>query len=686
MSTVLVNCPHCGKELRLKDRSKLGKPGKCPSCAKSFRLEDAGGEEEVAMTLADEAPATGTAARWVPYEPAAKPVATPVANAAVGAFPQVRTQPAPQPTASSLSSLGTENDALARMRELRRRGAKRRNIAILLGAITALVIGGGVWFFKSRGAGDEVVAATNPGPAAGSGTVATAAVVPAGVQPNPVGVVPLSGGPVIPSVTEEGATGALFIPHHALAREQLGENEKLVEALLPQRGDPLVLKMIPSGMNVVIHLRPAQLWSDDPVWTEVRYSLTEDVTNWIAATLKQICRRDPQQIEECIIGIRLGSTGTQPEIATVVRFAEEAKLSDLIEEFRGASFSEDSQIRVNIASPYSYLIRDTRTVAIAPERDAFEFEETVIEQTANMSEGIYRFLDHTDNSRVFTVLFDVDDVKRHEKWFFSDRTLPVFRQVLNWFGDDVETVMWSVDVRDGNAVSDLFLRTRSVANPARLASDSLERLEFLPQDLVSATRKMQPSVQGFREIIGRFPAMLEAYRLATIPTVDDRHVRLTTVLPAKAAPNLAIATLLAWDESTRTDFSVSTPATTVAAADANSGLPETVEGRLQLMMDAEFNNPFQDAIAYIADEIKVPIEIDGNALKDAGFTKNMPQKFSLGRVAAVDALREIVTRNRPPVPEKRLCLVIDEAAKTALITTELFATNAGQTIYPLVKE
>ena len=34
---------------------------------------------------------------------------------------------------------------------------------------------------------------------------------------------------------------------------------------------------------------------------------------------------------------------------------------------------------------------------------------------------------------------------------------------LNWFGDDVETVAWSVDLHNGRAASDLVLRTRPVA-------------------------------------------------------------------------------------------------------------------------------------------------------------------------------------------------------------------------------
>jgi hypothetical protein len=478
----------------------------------------------------------------------------------------------------------------------------------------------------------------------------------------------------------------VLVPHQELTRTQLKENEALSTRLAPRRGDPIRLYMIPSGMNVVIHLRPARLWSDAPEWQELRYSLTEDVTNWLAAELKEHCRREPQQIEECLICLRLGAIGTEPSIASVVHFAAEARLSDLIEEFSGEPLSEDGGPRVNIAPPHAYLIHDTKTVAIAPEADRFELPDVITTPNPNPTEGIYRLLDQTDRERAFTILFEVDDVKRHEKWLFSERTLPIFQQVLNWFGDDVETVAWSVDLQGDSFVSEILLRNRSVANSGRLAHDMLVQLEQLPRDLLSACQRMQPGTKGFQAIIGRFPAMIEAYRQATVPSVETRHVKLTTVLPRKAAPNLALGTLLTWDLSTQTNFSTAAPPTATVAAAAEN-IPEKIEDRLkQFTFEGEFNNPFQDAIAYIATETKTQIDIDGNALKDAGFTKNMPIKMSIGKVNGLEALKQIILSEKckPPVPEKRICIVIDESTKKVLVSTEAFAKEAGQTVYPLV--
>ena len=71
MPDVLISCPKCGKGLKLRDRSKLGRPGRCPACQHKFILQE---PEEVELELADAVPAVGTGARWVPDEESAQHV------------------------------------------------------------------------------------------------------------------------------------------------------------------------------------------------------------------------------------------------------------------------------------------------------------------------------------------------------------------------------------------------------------------------------------------------------------------------------------------------------------------------------------------------------------------------------------------------------------------------------------
>ena len=183
--------------------------------------------------------------------------------------------------------------------------------------------------------------------------------------------------------------------------------------------------------------------------------------------------------------------------------------------------------------------------------------------------------------------------------------------------------------------------------------------------------KMNPQMIGPRKVIGRFPAMLQVFAKSTIGGIDTRHAQLTTQLPERAAPNLALAALLSWDESTRTDFSAEVKE--VVPQQTGPKLPDLVADRLKKVIICEFTRtPLQDAFAYIADECKIEIYIDGDALKLSGYTKNMVQAYTL-EDTGYEAIRRIVTK---PMQEQ-LCMVIEEDKKRVLITTHPVAKESG---------
>lgn len=644
MELIQISCPKCGAGLKLKDRKLLGRRGKCPSCGHAFILQEPQ-QAEVTLELAEEAIPTGTGAQWVPDDAAAaSSVPSPTATVAAAVPPL---------------GLGEELSGTARLKEIQRRRARRRRNAIIAGAITALVVVGVIaWIRREHPGAISVV----PQPVAADSAVATrtAATVAGNSQPS-----------LITPVTAETLTSAML---HA--------NEAPVEAVRPTQGEPIQLYMLPSGVNFVIHLRPAELWSNEPQFQELRATLTQNVTDWIAAKLQEHCRRGPEQIEEALIGIILGSRGTAPEIASVVHLKEEAKLSDLVEEFRGEPVREEGGLRIYRGEEHAFLIRDAKTIAICPSIMAGELAEWVSVPNHNTTDGMLQLLNYSDRERLLTVMFEVDDVRRHEEALFPEPTLAAFRTVLNAFSEQAETVSWSVHLGE-NLHSELQFRTRiagarEIMSPKSLAESLAARLESAPHDLMSMARQMHPGRQGQRTIIGRFPAMVEAFRQSTVPTVGSRHVKFTTVLPAKAAPNLALGTIITWDEAGRTDFSASAPPpTTVAAGDP--ALPETVAERLQLIVDAEFNGrPLQEALQYICDEISVTMDIDGDALKDAGYTQNMPQTFNLGKVPAVEAVQAIINPNDGDGNDaNRMCVVIDESTKTLKLMTKKFADQRG---------
>ena len=85
--------------------------------------------------------------------------------------------------------------------------------------------------------------------------------------------------------------------------------------------------------------------------------------------------------------------------------------------------------------------------------------------------------------------------------------------------------------------------------------------------------------------------------------------------------------------------------------------------------------PLQEAFGYIGESIKTEVVIDGDALKGAGFTQNMPQTFDLGTVTAQAALHEIIkkySQERDP-----LVLIVDEPGKKLILSTKVKSEADG---------
>ena len=78
--------------------------------------------------------------------------------------------------------------------------------------------------------------------------------------------------------------------------------------------------------------------------------------------------------------------------------------------------------------------------------------------------------------------------------------------------------------------------------------------------------------------------------------------------------------------------------------------------------------PLQEAFGFIGESIKTEVSIDGDALKGAGFTQNMPQTMDMGSVtalAAIDRILENYAKERDP-----LVLIVDEKQKKLILSTK----------------
>jgi hypothetical protein len=699
MSGVLVRCPKCRKAFRIGDRKLLGRKGKCSGCGEAFTLtEVAGGdvaEKRPAKAVAAEPPRTDSTAaakprpgsrrsatptatpsppvvetstplsrsasqpmaappaaeaeplvgvnpRWIPDEPVAAPM-FPFADAAVAtaAAPQPPQQPAPM---SSLAEAWAFTDEVSSSADVdvgeidigERKRLQRKRRQITLGAV-----GGGIVL--------AVVAA-----------VLMTRSQTASTTPENTATLDQQN---IPAETEG--------PY---SRESLAGNLALVDEFRPTKGQPISMKYVPNGVNLVIHLRPAELWGKDRAAAELRASLTEGVVAWLESAIKTQCHREPSEITEATFVFVMGAFGTTPRSAVVVKLKEPAKPSALMEEFGGKLVDENAQTPITVDETAAHVLVDSQTYAIAPADTAIELADSVKQPNAYVSRNLIDLLKQTDEERLITIAAEVPDLQRHVDTLIPEPARGAVAAMLTFLGTDVDAFAWSLHAKPA-LHSQIVFRPREGVSPGMLRDALQKKLDRLPADMMAVVKATSPKQTGFRKVIGRFPAMLEAVKEATVLHVIPGEVQATTVLPVKAAPNLALGALLTWNEM-RSGPSSSSGAPTLAGG----GGASSVADLLKTPILAEFNRtPLEQAVSYIGDQSGVNFVVDGEALRMTGYTRNMPQTQSLGTVPAIEAIKAIVS----VANQSDLALYIDEANKTAVLSTKPYLKQQGKTPTPL---
>jgi len=668
MSGVSVQCPHCEKSFRIADRGLLGRTGKCSACGRKFTLKEAvvpattasdrgkpkpvkeaketarslrppdaprTKAAEPVFTAADEEPRIGVNARWVPDDSpfqagnsAVTAIGTSTPTVVAGDNPFGESVP------SSPEIAAEDPTSAAAMRKRRQQRQKAVvigvvGVAILIGGLAAILLP----MMNSKDSRSKTSTASG-------------------------------------AVPETVETLQLY------TREMLESNLALLDEFRPTKGQPIDMRYVPNGVNVVVQLRPAELWGTDRTAAELRASLTEGVVSWLESQIKTVCRREPSQITEATMVFVLGAFGTEPRTAAVVHLKEPGRQADLVKEFGGKLLDENLQPPITVTEKYAYVLVDTKTFAVAPADTALELQDALKTPNGYVSVNVAELLKKTDRDRLLTIAAEVPDVRRHLETLFPESVRPLAAAVLDWLGEDVDAIAWSLHARP-TLHSELILRPRAGVAPTALKSSIQSQLDVFPGRLVDLAKTLNPRQEGFRDMIGRFPAMMEAVRQSTVLHVGPQQVTATTVLPAKAAPNLALGALLTWDESRRTTSSSSSGAPTVASTSSSS---QTIAEKLKTPILAEFNRtPLEQAIQYIGDQTGVDFSVDGDALRMTGYTRNMPQTMSLGKVPATEALKQILGLPN----QKDLAVFVDEGEKKAVLSTKPYLKQKGKAEYAI---
>jgi hypothetical protein len=442
----------------------------------------------------------------------------------------------------------------------------------------------------------------------------------------------------------------------------------------PTHGDPLTLQYVPMGSRIVIHLRPADLWKRGGPGEEFRLCLGS-LGVWLAEQIRTHCLLDPEQIEEVLFAL-IPISREAFDVALVVRSVEPIRRSELIERINGELVDEPQPHY--LTSKNAYLLHDARTFAVAPREMVASLLESS-EGSGVTSQGIQALLTRTDRDRHMTLVAELEDVRIGAKSLVPNEARSLLDAVVDFFGDDVETIAWSVHLGDAASGRELFsevvVRNRETRSPTHLRDDLVRKIAKLPDEMEGIVRRTKSSRPGEKKIIDRFPEMIKIVEQSAMVESGSRDVAVQWVLPERAAPNLALGARLTWHQTILPGYAQSSAPSEKPADEPP--VPRTIAERLQKKIDVDFRDEFlYAAVEFVGEEIGVTFKLDGPGMKRVGTTQNEKQKLALEQTPA----RIILARMLTP---RKLVLIVDEQAKTATITSTEEADDKKLSPFPL---
>ncbi len=666
MAAISIPCPACGSLLKMPDTSLLGKRAKCPRCSHRFVLA-LPAEEEVRLELAEVpvlplAPKAGTAARWVPDDlPNFSDPSVPATPAVLAdmfapsadvpsfdiqvpgmAVPDIGSAMFPNGKADSVSlpdaakiPAGSNNavspaaDPTLKAGErpgMRKRRRGNKMPLIVMGILAVVMAGGGYAAFV--------------------------------LNQN--------------SALQVSQTPAVNEAWEAQKVEMAASNES-AESQSPTTGKPVPLDYLPFTPHLLCHLHPQELWKKNDRTTVEFQATLGDLGLWLREQIQLRTRFEPEEIAELTFAVNFGARMSVPDIAAVVRLREAQTKTDLMKRFKGQR-RPDPKVEVYDSEDFSFLLIDDRTFAVAPVAMSEDLAMSR-NDAALASPDMEPLLRESDRDRHVTLVFDLKILDSHREDVFMTQLQKVVDKFVMWLGEEVETVSWSMHL-EPNFYMETLLHNTSDSSVMKVQRHAQLQFSRLAEEMLTGVKKMKPATIGSREIIGRFPAMLQALDVGTTVHIAPACARLVTVLPRNASVNLAAGALLTWNQSLLTNFD---DEVNVAKSDGPA-VPDKIVDRLKMKVLVDFRRtPLQEAFGYIGESIKTEVVIDGDALKGAGFTQNMPQTFDLGTVTAQAALHEIIKKyaqERDP-----LVLIVDESGKKLMLSTRVKAAADGLTVF-----
>ena len=435
----------------------------------------------------------------------------------------------------------------------------------------------------------------------------------------------------------------------------------------PTDGPPIDLRYLPNGGQMFLLVRPAGLLASEEgerVWDSLD-PYTAAARDFISSTTGIESFAD---IERLLIGF-FPIDGAKPQMAFVVTLKEAKTKNQLLQAWKMPT-EAGKRKKFYQGESWSYYIppeTNGRQFAVAPANLMAEMLE--MDGPPLLRREMEKLLRDTDDSRHLTLLVAPNFLFVDEESVLSGPLAKLKKPLLAYLGEGTLAAEVSFHLADESLFGELRVYGPLDRTPVQLAETYRSRIGELPASIEEYMAGLQPQEYG-RLVLTRYPRMLGELANHTRIADGGKHALLRCYLPVSAAHNLALATELALTE--RPGVASATVAKTAAA-------PGNAAAAIRQTISLSFpRNTLEKCMEMLADEIGVPVHIEGKDLQLEGITKN--QSFGLDERSkpADEILRKVMLLANPDGKLVYVIRPLEPGGKDVVfVTTRAAAAKRG---------
>ena len=429
----------------------------------------------------------------------------------------------------------------------------------------------------------------------------------------------------------------------------------------PTAGEPVSLSYLPSGTQLLLHLRPAEILAH-PEGEKIVAALGP----WGGNSIKHLQSATGMDLAK----VAALTMAIHPTVSGELHTTWRLKLQDPLPE---DVTLPTSAYRTSFIPPE----QERRLIVSCHPDDLRELQEQG-DEPALFPRDMQLLLDRTDRLRSATLVMTAKFFKIEGHQMLRGRTEQLGTVLDSLAGERATAIALSAHWED-----DFFLELQSNAklnvSAYHLALNLQRWISEATTALESALTTRPPHQHG-RKIVTRFPAMLELLSTYTRGTEIDGVSVLRCYMPRVAGHNLLMASELA----------LSLP-DDAPALTSDESAPRSLREKLQQVTSLSFpKDTLERALEILAEELEVEIRIAGGDLQLEGITKNQSFAINLRHKTAEKILQAIMSQANPDRtaesladPKQKLVYVLqnpDSPQGVVVVTTRTAVEKRGETL------